>query len=265
MRAIEGEGTPETTWLPWLARADWPAAVPPGTGPGRRGAGRGPRAVVLAAHPDDEVLGLGGLLHLLGRDGWQVDVVWASDGEASHPGSTVMPREELARRRRQESAQARQELGLTGTTTWLGLPDSDLQAFEDDVTAALDDAVGARGGQDVDLLLAPWHDDGHPDHEVCGRVALGLGRRYDVAVWEAPIWAWHWGQPAELGPRWPHAGTVRLDAAARAAKAAAVSRFTTQVQPLGPAPADRAVLPGPVLARFARPVEVVLCTGGGAS
>ncbi|MGJ7439878.1 PIG-L deacetylase family protein [Aquipuribacter sp. MA13-6] len=252
MTVIAGEGTPETSWLPWLAATGWAPAVPPV----RPGGGR-PRALVLAAHPDDEVLGAGGLLHLLGRDGWQVDVVWASDGEASHPGSTVLAPEDLARRRRQESEDARRELGLQGTTTWLALPDSGLQPHEDDVAAAVDHALT---GTAADLVVAPWHADGHPDHEVCGRVALAAGRRHGVPVWEVPIWAWHWAEPAEVGARWPHARTVALDETARTAKSTAVQRFVTQVHPLGPADVDRAVLPATVLARFARPFEVVLCS-----
>ncbi len=250
MTVIAGAGTPESTWLPWLTTTGWVAAVPPVRTDGGR-----PRALVLAAHPDDEVLGAGGLLHLLGRDGWQVDVVWASDGEASHPGSTVLAPDDLARRRRQESQDARQELGLDGRTTWLALPDSGLEPHEGRITAEVDRAVAG-----ADLLVAPWHADGHPDHEVCGRVALAVGRRHGVPVWEVPIWAWHWAEPADLGPRWRHARTVTLDEPARRAKAGAVQRFVTQVRPLGPAQADRAVLPDHVLARFSRPSEVVLCT-----
>ena len=252
MTLIEGTGTAESTWLPWLATTDWPSAAPPPSPAGRR-----PRAVVLAAHPDDEVLGAGGLLHLLAREGWQVDVVWASDGEASHPGSAAVAPEELARRRRQESTDARRELGLDGATVWLALPDSGLQAHEDAVSAGLQQVVDDAA---VDLLVAPWHADAHPDHEVCGRVALALGRVRGVAVWEVPIWAWHWGEPAGMGPRWPHARTVTLDEQARTAKATAVQRFATQIHPLGPAEQDRPVLPGTVLARFSRPFEVVLCT-----
>lgn len=258
MTVIAGPGTPESTWLPWLTTTGWPCAVPPGRTDGGR-----PRALVLAAHPDDEVLGAGGLLHLLGRDGWLVDVVWASDGEASHPGSTVLEPDELARRRRQESEDARRELGLDGRTTWLALPDSGLEPHEERIGGVVDEVVAG-----ADLLVAPWHADGHPDHEVCGRVALDAGHRHGVPVWEVPIWAWHWAEPADLGPRWPHARTVALDEAARRAKAAAVRRFVTQVRPLGPAQADRAVLPDHVLARFSRPSEVVLCTPaptGGAS
>ena len=43
--------------------------------------------VVLAAHPDDDTLGAGGLMATAAVAGTDVTVVFASDGEGSHPGS----------------------------------------------------------------------------------------------------------------------------------------------------------------------------------
>jgi LmbE family N-acetylglucosaminyl deacetylase len=270
VRPIEGTGTSEGHWLGWLARAGLPGAVLPAVLPGAVLPDAVPtgavplgavlpgaetrRAVVLAAHPDDEVLGAGGLLHRLARTGWQVDVVWASDGEASHPHSSAVTPVELARLRRQESLAAREVLGVHGTTRWLGLPDSAIGEHETVLRDAVADLVA-----DADLVLAPWHADGHPDHEACGRVALELAARDARPVWELPIWAWHWGEAGELAPRWPHARLVHLGPQEQHAKAAAVQAFTTQVHPLGDGPGDAPVLPPSVLARFARPVEVVLC------
>lgn len=253
MTVITGRGTAESHWQQWLTTADLPDAMAPVVA-----AGSTPRALVLAAHPDDEVLASGGLLQRLTRSGWTVGVIWASDGEASHPRSRVAVPAELARRRRQESLAARQDLGLQGSTTWLALPDSGLVDHE----ASLLDAVGA-GATDADLLLAPWHGDGHPDHEVCGRVMRRLGRALARPVWELPIWAWHWGSPDALAARWPHARVVRLDARDRDVKATAIDRFDTQLRPLGDGPSEDAVLPPWVLARFARDVEVVLVTEAG--
>lgn len=247
MRPIEGTGTSEGHWLGWLAHARLGTAVLPGAG--------ARRAVVLAAHPDDEVLGAGGLLHRLSRTGWQVDVVWASDGEASHPHSRAVTPAELAALRRQESLAARELLGVNGTTRWLGLPDSGIGEHEPALRDAVADLVAG-----ADLVLAPWHADGHPDHEACGRVAVEVAARESTPVWELPIWAWHWGEAGDLAPRWPHARVVHLGPEEQHAKAAAVQAFTTQVHPLGDGPEDAPVLPPSVLARFARPVEVVLCT-----
>jgi hypothetical protein len=56
---------------------------------------------------------------------------------------------------------------------------------------------------------------------------------------------------------WHRARRIDLPPAARTAKAAAIAAFPSQTAPLGPAAADAAILPPHVLARFARPFEVV--------
>jgi hypothetical protein len=63
---------------------------------------------------------------------------------------------------------------------------------------------------------------------------------------------------ANANAPWARARQVRLDLAARSAKAAAVACFRTQTQPIGDRPADRPVLPERFLAHFRRGVEVVL-------
>ncbi len=53
--------------------------------------------LVLAAHPDDETLGAGGLVAMAARAGMPVRVVVATDGEGSHPDASVWDPERLAR------------------------------------------------------------------------------------------------------------------------------------------------------------------------
>ena len=48
------------------------------------------RLVVVAPHPDDEVLGAGGLLQYMGRVGVEMVVVAVTDGEASHPRACAL-------------------------------------------------------------------------------------------------------------------------------------------------------------------------------
>ena len=44
--------------------------------------------VVIAAHPDDEVLGVGGTMAVLAAGGAQLRLIAVTDGEASHPAPT---------------------------------------------------------------------------------------------------------------------------------------------------------------------------------
>ena len=69
---IDAPGTPEADW-----RA-WPGARPASRAPPMT-AGRS--AVVIAAHPDDEVLGVGGLLSLLAAGAPELRVVAVTDAE----------------------------------------------------------------------------------------------------------------------------------------------------------------------------------------
>ncbi|WP_327176435.1 PIG-L family deacetylase [Streptomyces sp. NBC_01335] len=98
--ALRAEGTPEAEWARWdgwRALADAPRIDGP--------------VVVVAAHPDDEVLGVGGTLARLTAAGAEVHVVTVTDGEASHPGSRRVPPDVLARLRADELGAALDDRG----------------------------------------------------------------------------------------------------------------------------------------------------------
>ncbi|HEX3824627.1 MAG TPA: PIG-L family deacetylase [Mycobacteriales bacterium] len=238
--AIDGVGTAESVWRPWLARRTWPAFD---VGPvlARR------RVVVLAAHPDDEVLGVGGVLRRLAGCGASVVMVWATDGEASHPESTRFARSRLGALRRAESVAAIGKLGIAPQAMHhLGLPDSGLASHLPELIEALRAVVDVS-----DVVFAPWRGDGHPDHEAAGEAAAELG----TTLVEYPIWMWHWASPDDDRVPWARARAVTgIDLAA---KTTAIAAFATQVRPIGPDPADVAVLPPHVLERFTRPDELV--------
>lgn len=206
----------------------------------------GARVLVVSAHPDDEVLALGGTLALLAARGCRLTLVTATDGEGSHPGLPPDGAARLARRRAEELRSALDVLGVPSEPVRLGLPDSGLAGHEDDLRAALADL-----GRDADLVVGTWAHDAHPDHEAVGRACRAL----DVAqVWEVPVWAWHWAVPGD--PRFPWDDVRLVDVSEQLdRKAEAVARFASQLEPRGDA---GPVLPPDVLAHFTRPWEVVL-------
>lgn len=238
VRPIEGDGTPESRWQQWDAFATWPALP----------LGDAGTPLVVAPHPDDEILGVAGLLATLGA----AELVAVTDGEASHPGSTVHSQDELALIRRAETSEALRRLGIGDATVHrLGHPDGKID--EDALTATLTGLL--TPGR---WCLATWREDGHPDHEAVGRAAAAACAVTGAVLLEYPIWAWHWAVPDDPRVPWRTASRIDLELAAREAKAAAIAAFPSQIAPLGPEPADAAILPPHVLARFSRPFEVVL-------
>ncbi len=87
--------------------------------------------VVVAPHPDDEILGCGGLLHHAVGQGIDVSVVAVTDGEACYPGEPWWTPERLRSARRAELAAALGELGIpVGSIFHLGIADGAVSAHE---------------------------------------------------------------------------------------------------------------------------------------
>ncbi len=239
LHPIDAPGTDERTWAAW----PWLSTLP---GRGLAGLASVTSAVVVAAHPDDEVLGAGGLMAVLAAARARLRLVAVTDGERSHGGHASPAA--LARRRTAERAAALRALGAQAAeVVRLRLPDSGLATRQEELTAALAPLVAG-----FDLCLAPWERDLHPDHEAAGRAAR---RAASGPVYCYPVWMWHWAFPADPRVPWERALRVPLPPRAASRKRAAIRCFASQVQ-------DRGHGLGPVLspgmtAHFTRPVEVL--------
>lgn len=245
MIAIEGQGTPESAWRAWsgLAALDTFVLHPPPA-----------RVVVVAPHPDDEVLGVGGTLALLDAAGVQVIVVAVSDGEASHPHSPTTSPSQLAGIRRAEQNLALARLGLQRPQVHrCELPDGHLIDHEASLIETLTELLDADT-----WCLVTWAHDGHPDHEAAGRCAERAARRTGTRLLSFPVWTWHWAQPADPRVPWTTARKVPLPPAIAQTKRHAVQAFRSQLEPLSVHPADQAILAPPVVARLTRDYEVIL-------
>ena len=213
------------------------------------------RVVVLAAHPDDESLGAGGLLARASAGGLDVVVVVATDGEASHPASMTHSAGRLAELRRAEEEAAVGQLGADIQLITLGLPDGGLQNHQHTLTATLVELV--RDGRGT-LLVAPWRRDGHPDHEAAGRAAAAAAVRTSSTLREYPIWWWHWATPDETP--WAELRELRLMGPERRAKVRAQAAHVTQVTPLSDRPGDEVLLGADFLTHFEGDRELYVAT-----
>lgn len=244
-RLIHGSGTPLAAWNAWpglAALPSWTAQdfVPPGQ-----------RAVIVAPHPDDEVLGCGGLMSLLEAAGREVLLVAVTDGEASHPGSDHWSPARLAQVRPMETRNALAALHVANAhIVRAGLPDGQIEA-----TAGALYKVMSQHLRPTDVVFCTWRRDGHPDHEAVGYVCARASAVAGAALIEVPIWCWHWASPGDPRVPWRRARQLPLDATTLARKHRAVRLFRSQTQ------ADHQTSQPPVLAestlaRLLRPSEV---------
>jgi LmbE family N-acetylglucosaminyl deacetylase len=231
-RSLAGGGTDESVWVSCTDLRDVQSLTLdlPDSG----------RVVVVAPHPDDEVLGPGGTTALLASRGATVVLVAVTDGEASAPERA----DALRTLRPLESAKAAETLGTTPRITHrLGLPDGGVAAA--DVESALRSLL-----EPGDLLLAPWVCDGHPDHEQTGLGAEQASRVGGVGLLEYLVWAWHWAGPSDIP--WERCGRVEFDDLATARKRRAVRCFASQLT--GPRP----ILSRRTVDRLTRNYEVLV-------
>jgi LmbE family N-acetylglucosaminyl deacetylase/SAM-dependent methyltransferase len=195
--------------------------------------------LVLSAHPDDETLGVGGLLADLAHAGAAVSVLVATDGERSYPTRGSGALAALGARRRREVESAVDVLAPGARVGHLGMPDGELGQHEH----ALADEVRRRTDPDT-LVLAPWLADGHGDHDALGRACARAVELSGAALAHYPIWLWHWGTPAALP--WEHVVASETSRTASWRKRAALEAFPSQTTAWGDADASGRP-PAPVL------------------
>jgi LmbE family N-acetylglucosaminyl deacetylase len=141
---------------------------------------------VLVAHPDDEAVGCCGLLQRMSDP----IIVFATDGapRSDHFWKSYGSREKYASVRAQESEQALNAIGVTHFHALCeDSPIADQELFVDLQRAY--QALGALIEAEMpEALLSHSYEGGHPDHDVCSFLAAVAGSRYELPVWEMPLY-----------------------------------------------------------------------------
>lgn len=140
------------------------------------------RVLVLAAHPDDETAGCGGLMAMLADAGATVDVAIATSGEGTIGAD--LDAAEVARRREGE---ARRAVGVLGgrPPRFLAHPDGGLP---DRVDALSADLRGLLADLAPEAVFLPWFLDGHRDHRAIGHALERADVADDVELWGYETW-----------------------------------------------------------------------------
>ena len=205
------------------------------------------RLVVVAAHPDDESLGAGGLIATAHEAGLFVYVVLLTAGE-SYPHQRL-GRHALATLRLSEVQSAIGFLAPDAPVVFLGASDGEVARYESEVAASLTDLIGDGSRT---LVVAPWRHDGNDDHDAAGRAAADAAKLSGARLVEYPLWAWYRLRPPEAP--WPQMRRVDLKGRVREAKEQAIAAHVSQVR-AHPDDRSTARLSQRVLAHYAGPVE----------
>ena len=181
------------------------------------------RYVVLAPHPDDEVLTTGGLCIRLAQSGAEVIVVGVTDGGNAYPDH--VGHDDLAAVRRLEQNTAVNRLGIPDERyISIGLTDGNVSAAENDLVEQLRPLCTPKT-----TIVAPWEHDHHSDHEAVGRAARRVADLAQCTLWSWLFWAWHHAPIGNLDD----VDLVRVDLSlkVRADKAAALDAHASQLNP----------------------------------
>ena len=167
----------------------------------------GKRLLVVAPHPADEILGCGALLYLARRAGRDVCVLLATDAST----------------RFIETCAALGELGLgPQSLAVLELPDGSLDRWQAEVSRAV-----VRTMRPNDVVVMPWREDGHADHEVVAQAVLDALQVLPVPYLEVPIVGLRSARSNSETLPWSRAVRLPVEAVARARKEAAARCFTS--------------------------------------
>ncbi|MBY5162762.1 PIG-L deacetylase family protein [Salsipaludibacter albus] len=135
----------------------------------------------VAAHPDDDVMGVVGIVAGLRDDpGLRFVLVHATDGEAGEiaPGSGAT-RATLGAVRREEDRAGWRVVGREPDRhEWFGLPDGGLADLPDGLLADRIATVFATERPDVVVSAGPDGISGHPDHVAVGRATTDAFLRF---------------------------------------------------------------------------------------
>ncbi len=190
------------------------------------------RWLILVPHPDDETLGAGQLIRSLSEAGRPPQVVYLTDGAASHPRSPSWPPKRLAARRRREARAAVRDLMGGGAPAPLFLDWPDAKPWREGEAEFERTAwrlAGLMRRARLDAIAATWSQEPHCDHAAAAELARSVARRVRPrpGVYAYLVWGWDRPDVAQLAQT--RATVLAPRAIDRRARRRALTRHRSQL------------------------------------
>jgi LmbE family N-acetylglucosaminyl deacetylase len=147
--------------------------------------------LVICAHSDDQVFGVGGTIAKYVREGKEVHTLIFSYGENSHPW---LQQDVTVKMRSQESYDADAILGGSGVTFF----DIKEGNFLKDMAVAKKKLAVLIGKHKPTKIFTHSEDDPHPDHKAVAGIVLGV---YDALKPKAQVYTFDVWSPVKVKER----------------------------------------------------------------
>ena len=148
----------------------------------------GGSVVVIAPHPDDEVIGCGGTVCRHVAAGDAVSFIYLTQGEKSRGFAWLTPEQRQAKRKQEAQDSSR----ILGVSDLVFLDGVDGHLSEDAVLAALSTKVAMElEKRNPKLIYVPHVLDNHPDHVASCKMILNLSRTMSPTplIYQYELWS----------------------------------------------------------------------------
>jgi LmbE family N-acetylglucosaminyl deacetylase len=193
------------------------------------------RALIVSPHPDDEVLGCGGLIGRLVRQGKDVYVLMLTNGEAAHR-FLWMDAEELAAKRKELLANAAGILGLpTNRYSFMNLADGKLHEAANSAEER-EKLISTVNEINPDAIFVPHIYEGARDHEAVAELFRSLAGQKSVNAkrFYYCVWVWHKMPFFKIFcMEWKKSFTLLLNKQEASLKTGATNAYIKPVAPFG--------------------------------
>ena len=183
--------------------------------------------VIIAPHPDDEVIGCAGLIQALVERGTPPHVIILTGGEGSHRGCCNTPQETIIAERHQLTIKAAKTLGLPlPNIHCLEFPDGGI-AFAHAETEKLKALLHLLS---PNALFVPHYGEGWSDHTSVLGIAKELMKCHVVNIYEYCVWMWYYNI-WKLDNK--NARILKMTPAQHQRKLQAIEEYTKPLAPCG--------------------------------
>lgn len=186
--------------------------------------------VIVAPHPDDEIIGCAGLIQQLLSTGKRVDIIYMTGGGKSHSGCCDIDETTLIENRRNLAKKTAAILNLSQEQLhFLDYPDGGI-AYECEETGKLNSLLK---GLYPETVFIPYKGEGWNDHIKTGEIVKSLLKNSNtttIDIYEYCVWFWYYNT---WDIDWKNARVVTMTKDQHRKKLQAIDTYIKPTAPCG--------------------------------